>query len=108
MRNPFKRPESGNRVGARPITEPQPAPEPQTALAPEPAPVTSPEPTPTRAISNLDPYGLPPEVSGLRGQEMSFPSKEAAIAWLRNLRCGGAISYHNGKDFQSERVAPPG
>jgi hypothetical protein len=88
MRNPFKRVES----------EAQPA--------HEPAPVAAPKPTPTRAVSNLDPYGLPPEVSGLRGQEASFPTKEAAIEWLRS-HGGGGISWHNGRDFQSERV-PPG
>lgn len=55
--------------------------------------------TPYLAVSNLAPGGLPATAEH-RNEEQFFETLEDARAWLRSLKCGGAISTHTGSDWE--------
>jgi hypothetical protein len=59
------------------------------------------------AVPNLDWQGLPPGV-GRPVQERSFTSLDAARDWLKERKCGGAISAFDGHDFKVVERVPSG
>ena len=62
---------------------------------------------PFTAVSNLAYGGLPASV-GRPNEEEYFSTREEARAWLKQLRCGGSISTHDGKDFRVVEEVLPG
>ena len=45
---------------------------------------------------------------GQPGEERAFKTLDEALAWLRGLHCGGAVSRFNGHDREVVARVPPG
>jgi hypothetical protein len=61
---------------------------------------------PFHAISNLTWDNQIAARVGQPAHEQYFDTEAEARDWLRAKRGGGAISFHDGKDFRSIRVEP--
>lgn len=64
--------------------------------------------TPFLAVcANISYDGYPPVGHGRPPMEAHFETQDLARAWLK-ARGGGAISTHNGKDWNVVERVPPG